>query len=71
MMKINGRKMFVLFQDELNSWVSRIKTAAGEDKGASPSGYATLPPNLEGKREEPKRRSFMTLGKKKYVVSVS
>lgn len=49
---------------EMNDWVSKIKAVAGEE-AASPSGYKTLPPSLEGRRDEPKRRSFFTLSKKK------
>ena len=53
-------------EDEMNSWISEIKSAAGatEESPSDPSKSTTLPTSLEGRRDEPKRRSFLTLGRK-------
>jgi len=52
-------------QDEMNNWIERINAAAGSDAASSLSRAQTMPASSEGRREEPKRRSFFTLGKKK------
>jgi len=49
----------------MSLWIGRINTAAGVDAAASSSRAQTMPASSEGRREEPKRRSFFTLGKKK------
>lgn len=53
----------VALQDEMNNWIGRINAAIGGDAATSPARAQTLP--AQGAREEPKRRSFFTLGKKK------
>jgi spectrin beta len=51
--------------DEMVGWVNQVKAACGaEDASAAASKAMTMPPSLEGKRDEPKRRSFLTLGRK-------
>jgi len=52
-------------QDEMNNWIGRINTAAGSESAAAASRAQTMPASSEGRRDEPKRRSFFTLGKKK------
>lgn len=52
-------------EDEMNNWIERINAAAGSDAASSLSRAQTMPASSEGRREEPKRRSFFTLGKKK------
>jgi len=47
----------------MNSWISKLNGAVGAE--ASPSRAQTLPASSDGKKDEPKRRSFFTLGKKK------
>jgi len=49
--------------DEMNTWIGRINNAAGGEGGSTPARAQTLP--AQGARDEPKRRSFFTLGKKK------
>jgi len=49
----------------MNSWISRINAAAGSDSTASSSRAQTMPASSEGRRDEPKKRGFFTLGKKK------
>jgi len=49
----------------MNNWIERINAAAGSDAASSLSRAQTMPASSEGRREEPKRRSFFTLGKKK------
>ncbi|KAK2182078.1 hypothetical protein NP493_368g02093 [Ridgeia piscesae] len=49
--------------EEMNSWISKLNGAVGAE--ASPSRAQTLPASSDGKKDEPKRRSFFTLGKKK------
>jgi len=51
-------------EDEMSSWISEIKSSAGATDETDPSKSTTLPTSLEGKRDEPKRRSFLTLGRK-------
>jgi spectrin beta len=50
--------------DELNAWITEIKAASGSEEPSAASRSLTMPPSLEGKRDEPKRRSFLTLGRK-------
>jgi spectrin beta len=53
-------------EDEMNNWISRINAASGADAASSPSRAQTMPATVEGgHRDEPKKRSFFTLGKKK------
>lgn len=52
-------------EDEMNNWIGRINAASGSDPDASPSRAQTMPATVEGHRDEPKKRSFFTLGKKK------
>ena len=49
----------------MNSWIECINAAAGSESAAASSGAQTMPASSEGRRDEPKRRSFFTLGKKK------
>lgn len=49
-------------QDEMTTWINKINNAVGGD-ASTPSRAQTLP--APGTREEPKRRSFFTLSKKK------
>jgi spectrin beta len=54
-------------EDEMNGWMSKVN-AAGSTTGElpSPQRSQTLPTSAEGPRsEEPKKRGFFTLGKKK------
>jgi len=50
--------------EEMNSWITELKSAAGPEAESGAGHSMTLPPSLEGKRDEPKRRSFLTLGRK-------
>jgi spectrin beta len=50
--------------DEMGAWISEIKVACGSEEPSAASRSLTMPPSLEGKRDEPKRRSFLTLGRK-------
>jgi len=52
-------------QEEMNGWIDRINATAGSESAAATSGAQTMPASSEGRRDEPKRRSFFTLGKKK------
>ena len=47
----------------MNLWLRKINNMSGQE-GASPSRAQTLPADA-GKRDEHKKRSFFTLGKKK------
>jgi len=51
----------------MNSWMGKINSASGTGEAAmSPTKAQTLPLHPEGSRsEEPKKRGFFTLGKKK------
>jgi len=52
-------------EGEMNNWISVLSSASGAD-AASPTRAQTLPAgSAEGRKDEPKRRSFFTLGKKK------
>jgi hypothetical protein len=53
----------------MNAWMSKVNAASGAsgDQSTSPARASTLPTSVEGPRsEEPKKRGFFTLGKKKY-----
>jgi spectrin beta len=50
--------------EEMGAWIAEIKSAAGAEEPSAASRSLTMPPSLEGKRDEPKRRSFLTLGRK-------
>jgi spectrin beta len=49
--------------DEMNAWISKIRSVAGSE-AASPARAQTLPASSE-RKDEPKKRTFFTLGKKK------
>lgn len=51
--------------DEMNAWIQKLMQASGLD-ASSPTRAQTLPAmSSEGRKEESKRRSFFTMGKKK------
>lgn len=52
----------------MSSWIQRISHASGAE-AASPTRAQTLPSTSEGRKDEPKRRSFFTMGKKKWAAS--
>ena len=47
----------------MNFWIGRLNHASGTEAG-SPTRAQTMPASGE-RKDEPKRRSFFTLGKKK------
>jgi len=49
----------------MNNWISRINASTGAESAATVSRAQTMPASSEGRRDEPKKRSFFTLGKKK------
>jgi len=49
----------------MNNWIASINAAAGVDAAAASSRAQTMPASSEGRRDEPKKRGFFTLGKKK------
>ena len=49
----------------MNTWIRKILANAGEPDGGSPGRAQTMPASSEMRKDEPKRRSFFTLGKKK------
>jgi len=52
-------------EDEMNRWIDRIKVASGDESAHSLSRAQTMPASSDDRRDEPKKRSFFTLGKKK------
>lgn len=59
-------------KDEMNAWMSKVNAASGTsgEQSTSPARASTLPTSVESPRsEEPKKRGFFTLGKKKYGKS--
>jgi len=54
-------------EDEMNSWMSKVNAASGaSNEPQSPGRASTLPSSVDTPRsEEPKKRGFFTLGKKK------
>ena len=69
-MDFNLRVCFalVLQQEEMNAWIGKINSSAGGgDVGSSSAGRSqTMPASVEAARkDEQKKRSFFTLGKKK------
>jgi len=50
--------------EEMGAWIREVNSASGLDEQSAASKSMTMPPSLEGKRDEPKRRSFLTLGRK-------
>jgi len=54
-------------QEDMNTWMGKINSASGTGEASmSPVRAQTLPVHAEGSRsEEPKKRGFFTLGKKK------
>lgn len=58
--------MTFITQDEMNDWIHKVNTASGVDVGPShPTRSQTLPSAVDSKAEEPKKRGFFTLSKKK------
>jgi len=54
-------------QEDMNAWMGKINSASGVGEASmTPTRAQTLPLHAEGSRsEEPKKRGFFTLGKKK------
>jgi len=52
-------------EEEMTSWIGRLNSASGADPASSPSRAQTMPAGEGHRGEEPKKRSFFTLGKKK------
>ena len=48
----------------MNAWIQHITRVSGAE-AASPTRAQTMPSTSEAKKDEPKKRGFFTMGKKK------
>lgn len=52
-------------EEEMNTWITKVNSVTGAESSSSAGKAQTMPASAEGRRDEPKKRSFFTLAKKK------